>query len=176
MPLSTFKDELQALPLLGGYTAADLWPTTNVVVAGWLLLALFPRWKHTMAWTLLPSLFLALIYALGMFSLVLFPANPAGSQPDFTTLEGVFEMFQNPNVVFVGWVHYLVFDLLVGRMIIQDSIDRGASLGFHIFVIVPCLGFTFFLGPIGWLMYTGVQAIFLSESASSRQSEKRKQQ
>ena len=37
----TLEDQLQALPLLGGLTATDLWPCTFMVVLGWMLLLFF---------------------------------------------------------------------------------------------------------------------------------------
>jgi len=170
MPSETFEGQLQALTLMGGYTAADLWPATNVVGVGWLLLAFFPRWKYTMPLSLLSPLLHSAIYVLAIFSLILFPADPSQSQPDFLTLEGIAEMFRDANVVFVGWVHYLVFDLLIGRMIVQDSIGRGSSLAFHYIAILPCLIFTLYLGPTGWLMYMGLRSIFLSGDSSDKKN------
>ena len=80
---------------------------------------------------------------------------------DFMSLEGVVTMFQNPNVVFVGWVHYIVFDLLVGRYISMDAVSRGASHLFYATFIVPCLFLTLMTGPVGFLLYAIVRPIAL---------------
>lgn len=72
--------------------------------------------------SLLPSLLHATSSVLGIFSVILFPPNSSQSLPNLLSLEGVIVMFQDPSMIFMGWVHYLVFDLLIGGMIVQDSI------------------------------------------------------
>ena len=62
-------------------------------------------------------------------------------------------MFKDPDVVFVGWLHYCAFDLLIGRTIIEDSQRRGCPLLLHALVVVPCLICTMMLGPMGYLLY-----------------------
>lgn len=164
-------DQLQHFRLLGGLTATDLWPALNFALVGWGLLVFAPKWKHSMTLTLIPPLLLATIYALGIFSLIFFPekANEDNSA-DFTTLEGVVKMFKDPNIVFLGWIHYLVFDFLIGRMIAFDAVKRGVSMAFYICVVVPCLFFAFMLDPVGWLMYSALQATLLD--APSQQKKK----
>ncbi|KAJ1628654.1 mitochondrial carrier domain-containing protein [Pavlovales sp. CCMP2436] len=39
-----------------------------------------------------------------------------------TSLEGVSAAFKHDVLLLAGWVHYLAFDLLVGRWIVQDSV------------------------------------------------------
>ena len=101
-----------------------------------------------------------------MLSLILYPARPDEGQPDPTKLEDIVRLFQDPNIVFVGWLHYLVFDLLIGRWIVEDSIDRGASWTFHVVGVVPSLFLTFYLGPTGWLLYMILRSLFLSSEVS----------
>lgn len=67
----------------------------------------------------------------------------------FGTLDGVMELFQHKTLVTAGWVHYLAFDLLAGTWIKRNSSKYGIS---H-WVIIPCLLFTFMLGPVGLLLY-----------------------
>ena len=61
------------------------------------------------------------------------------SKADFSSLEGVVTMFRDPNGVFCGWVHYVVVDLLVARMEVMDFVQRGASVRFHILMMIPCI-------------------------------------
>jgi len=152
-------DGLRPFQLLGSLTAEQLWPLTNLALLGWVPLAVAPRWKHTMKASLIPPLLHAAIYVGGIFSLIVFSGDDESM--DFGSLQGVATGFKDPNVVFVGWIHYLVFDLLVGRMIVKDSIERGASLKFHALAIVPCLFFTLMLGPTGWLGYMVLRSVFL---------------
>lgn len=58
-------------------------------------------------------------------------------------------LFQNQKLVVAGWVHYLAFDLLTGIFIKKNSLKYGISHWF----IIPCLLFTFMLGPVGLLLY-----------------------
>ena len=48
-----------------------------------------------------------------------------------------------------GWVHYLAFDLFVGCWEMQDSHKHQIPHA----VVVPCLLFTFLLGPVGLVGY-----------------------
>ena len=157
-PLS---DSLKPFVLLGGFNAAELWGTVNLCMLCWLLFIFAPRWKYTPAVSLIPPIFHSVIYVGAIFSLIL-TDDGEGEMADMATLEGVVKLFRDPNGVFVGWIHYVAFDALVGRMIVMDSVDSGASTLFHASVIVPCLLFTFLLGPTGFLMYMVAKVLFLS--------------
>ena len=170
----TTSPSLTSLPLVlaGYYTVGDLWPSTNLVLPAWLLLIIIPRWNYTQSLTLVPPIIHSTLYASIIIPLVINGGGGAGAgaggdghehEPamDFTTLEGVVKMFQDPSVVFVGWVHYLVFDLLVGRAISIDALERGSTNLFYYCVVVPCLVLTFMLGPTGFLVYSIIRTAFL---------------
>lgn len=153
--------KLERLMLLGGLTALDVWDCLNVVLISWFLLIFFPRWSWTPTITLIPPILLSLLYALAIFSLILFPQDPEAPQLEFTSLEGVVAGFSNHNIVFVGWVHFAAFDALIGRMIVLDSLSRKASTKFHICGIVPTLIFCLALGPVGFGLYLMLRHFFL---------------
>ena len=44
---------------------------------------------------------------------------------DFTKLESVSRAFQNPDAMLAGWIHYITFDLFVGRWIWERSLAEG---------------------------------------------------
>ncbi len=67
----------------------------------------------------------------------------------FGSLIGVTELFSNPVAVLAGWIHYLAFDLMVGWFILMDSKRENINR----FLIIPCLFFTFMMGPVGLLLY-----------------------
>lgn len=73
----------------------------------------------------------------------------------FGTLDGVMGLFTNKTAVTAGWVHYLAFDLLTGIWIKKNADKYGIS---H-WVLIPCLFFTFMMGPVGLLMYLVVRLI-----------------
>ena len=56
-------------------------------------------------------------------------------------------------MLLAGWIHYLAFDFLVGRVVLADAQRRGI----HHLLVVPCLLLTFMLGPTGYLVYAGVR-------------------
>ena len=155
---------LKPFALLGGYNAAELWPTVNLILPCWLLLVVAPRWKYTSTLTLVGPIIHAVIYTLSAISMM---TSPSGGDPDFSSLEGIVEMFKDPNGVFIGWIHYVVYDALVGRWIVLDSVDRGASTLIHVLAIVPCLFLALMVGPMGWLLYVAVVRQFVLPGASA---------
>mmetsp|Transcript_26524 Transcript_26524/g.37255 ORF Transcript_26524/g.37255 Transcript_26524/m.37255 type:complete len:167 (-) Transcript_26524:1683-2183(-) len=151
------ENNLTPFLLLGGFNAAELWPILNLVVISWLLMAFAPRWKYTPSIVLIPCLIHSFIYSAGLLSMVLF-GNVNGS---FSSLEGIVSLFHDPNVVFIGWVHYLAFDALIGRLILLDSLERGTSIAVHFYVVVPILFATLMAGPLGWMLYQLACAVSL---------------
>ena len=73
----------------------------------------------------------------------------------FSTLEGVKAMFTTNVAVLTGWVHYLVFDLLVGNWIVNNEQKHNIN---H-YLIIPCLLFCFMLGPVGVLLYSVIKLV-----------------
>ncbi len=73
----------------------------------------------------------------------------------FSSLSAVATLFGNSWLLLAGWIHYLAFDLLVGRWEAVDAKQRGISP----WIVAPCLGLTFMFGPAGWLLYCGVRRV-----------------
>ena len=129
--LLLLHEQLLPFGLLGGLTAAELWDTINLVFLSYGLLTFVPTWKYTPALSLVVPIIHSFIYVGSLFSLMMMASSKKitdddeeQADPDFTTLQGVVTMFKDPNIVFVGWIHYIAFDLLVARMICMDSIER----------------------------------------------------
>lgn len=144
--------DLVPFALLGGKTAADLFPLLNGVIPAWIALAVAPEWSTKSKTILAIPLVHAAIYAGALFSLQLDPGT-ASKGGDFVSLEGVARLFQDPNVVFIGWTHYIVFDLLVARTMVADALKRKIPKSKYYAVVVPCLAATLLYGPAGWLLY-----------------------
>ena len=72
---------------------------------------------------------------------------------DFGSLKSVMALFTQENAVLAGWVHYLVFDLLIGMWMLEEN----KTLKIHPIVLTPCLIGTFMLGPIGFLLFMAVK-------------------
>lgn len=67
----------------------------------------------------------------------------------FDSLAGVAALFSAPGLLLAGWIHYLAFDLFVGRWIVDD----GTALSVPRWLLLPCLALTFLFGPVGLLAY-----------------------
>ena len=67
----------------------------------------------------------------------------------FSSLHGVRGLFADDRLLLAGWVHYLAFDLMTGLFIRSNAKKHSISF----WLVLPCLLFTFMLGPVGLLMY-----------------------
>lgn len=124
---------------------------STLVLPGWLLLIIAPRWPWTGKIVLgILITILCIIYAY----LVTRSFNPADFK-NFNSLAGIKQLFTNDGAVLAGWVHYLAFDLLVGLFIVNDSRKNQVNHWF----IIPCLLFSFMLGPVGLLLYLLVRLV-----------------
>jgi hypothetical protein len=118
------------------------------VLPGWVLLAVAPRWRWSQRYAaLLIPLLLGTVY-------VWLLAVNWGGAGGFSTLEGVAQLFSNRGVLLAGWIHYLVFDLFTGSWETRDALVHRIPR----IVVVPCLVFTFLLGPAGLLLYLLIRA------------------
>jgi len=122
---------------------------TTALVA-WFALVLFQRrrWATNIVVIVAVSLFAATYVGLIAW-------RWAGSSGGFSSLAGVAALFSDPWLMVAGWLHYLAFDLLVGRWESQDAESRGLSP----WLMVPCLLLTFMFGPAGWLLYMSLRNV-----------------
>lgn len=116
----------------------------TVALAAWIVLILFQRrtWATDGVVIAAVSLFAAAYAAL-------IAARWSGSTGGFSTLAAVASLFSDPWLLLAGWLHYLAFDLLVGRWQARDAGARGLRP----WVVAPSMVLTFLFGPLGWLSY-----------------------
>jgi hypothetical protein len=124
---------------------------SSFVLIGWFLLLVFPNWKFTQAIILNGVVvILAILYA------YIFSKDIASFDPkSFSTLSNVKALFQNDNAVAAGWLHYLVFDLLVGAYIVKQC--QKLEISRWIYSLI--LPFAFMFGPIGYLIFFVIKTI-----------------
>lgn len=122
------------------------------VLPGWLLLVLAPISKLTKV-VAHSYLYPALLGVLYLYLL----CSSLGGDGGMDTLENLKVSFARDEILVLGWVHYLVFDLFIGAWITRDASKNGIL---HI-AIVPSLVLTLFAGPIGLLSYLIIRAITL---------------
>jgi hypothetical protein len=141
-------------------TAEQIFSIANLTaMLSWILLVVAPRWILTRKIVLSGAIPL-LLSAAYLVLIVLFFGSAEGG---FGSLAGVMKLFTNEWAVLAGWIHYLAFDLFVGVWEVRDSQSKGIS---HWFVI-PCLFFTFMLGPIGLLIYTVLRFFLAKKEAGN---------
>ncbi len=134
---------MEQLFALSGYT----------VLPFWALMMFLPKWKVTER--IMQSPLVAAVPAV-MYLVLIAPKIPVVfpivAQP---TLKSIMVLLGSEGGATVGWIHYLAFDLLVGRWIYLDSRSRKLSP----FLISPILFFTLMFGPIGFVAYLVTMAI-----------------
>lgn len=132
-------------------TPSEVFSIANLMaIPMWLLLIILPKWKVTrflIDFKVIP-VFLSLIYVIYIIQSLL-----SGLAMDFGSLKSVMALFTKENAVLAGWVHYLVFDLLIGMWMLEEN----KTLKIHPIVLTPCLIGTFMLGPIGFLLFMAVK-------------------
>jgi hypothetical protein len=125
-----------------------LFRLSNVLVLPvWALMILRPRWRWTTRVIRSPLVSAAPAALYGALVLPrLGEIWPAVSRP---TLSGVATLLGSPAGASIAWVHFLAFDLFVGRWIYLDSQERGVRA----WLMAPILFLTLMLGPVGFLLY-----------------------
>ena len=123
----------------------------TIALIGWIILIFMPFWLQSDKFIIGIIVFLfCIVYAWLVFSNFHF-----SDFQKFSTLDGVMKLFTQHAIVVAGWVHYLAFDLMTGIFIKRNALKHGIS---H-WLLIPCLFFTFMLGPIGLLLYLLVRFI-----------------
>ena len=139
-------------------TPSDVFSISNTMALPmWLLMIILPKWKVTrflIDYKIIPLL-LAVVYAIYIVMAML-----DGPAMDFGSLESVMTLFTSEEAVLAGWVHYLVFDLLVGMWML----DQNKGLQLHPIIMAPCLILTFMLGPVGFLLFMGIRTTKLKSA------------
>ena len=129
-----------------------------LVLPGWLLLIVAPRWK----WSILTVRGLLVpLLAVGYSALIL--ARFGATEGGFGSLAQVQLLFADPYTLVAGWVHYLAFDLFIGSWIVEDALSRRVPAWLRIGV----LPFTFMFGPMGLLLYLAGRVAYPATAATA---------
>lgn len=137
-----------------------LFSIINLVVAPvWLAMMLFPRAKFTHRLVASPMLVLpiALVYV-ALVLPVLGEVLPAVVRPELDTIR---ELLGEERGATIAWVHFLAFDLFVGRWVFLDAQPRLAQRKLSPWLLSPVLFCTLMLGPLGLTLYFALRATLL---------------
>ena len=120
-----------------------------LVLPFWALMILLPHWRWSRRimdslWVVVPA---ALLYAI-----LLLPLAPSAFLDLMNpTLKGVSTLLSTPQGATVGWIHFLAFDLFVGRWAYLDSRQHNISA----WLASPILFLILMFGPLGFVAYWG---------------------
>lgn len=123
---------------------------TTGVLAGWAALLaspFIPKLAEAIAAIVVPGL-ISVAYA----GIIL--AFWSGAEGGFDSLAAVAQLFQTPELLLAGWLHYLAFDLFVGAWEVRTA--RREAMPF--WLVLPCLPLTFMFGPAGFLLFVALRA------------------
>ena len=146
----------KAVPFtLLGKNSAALFPIQNAALLSWVLYLFLPRWRPTKAIALAAPCLHSVLYFLVLLHSV---RNPTpGVTVDFSSLKGIMGGLATPDGAFAAWLHYCVFDPLVGLGIVLDAKQQRVP---HLLCVVPLL-LTMLAGPVGFLSYLLVRTATL---------------
>ncbi|MBX7513235.1 DUF4281 domain-containing protein [Qipengyuania sp. GH38] len=119
----------------------------------WVALVFLPRWPALLAAILYLGVgLLSAAYAVFLIAVVTGIA-PGGEGGDFSSIEGVRQIFSSDAGVTIGWIHFLAFDLFVGLWIARDADAKGFSR----LVQAPILFATLMAGPLGLFLWLAIR-------------------
>jgi uncharacterized protein (DUF2141 family) len=124
-----------------------------LVMPFWLLIILLPKWKLTervmrSPWIVLPPALLYAALVVPRFGELM----PALMRPD----PGTIATFLGTEAgTTIAWLHFLAFDLFVGRWVYLDSRERDLNP----WVMAPVLYLCLMFGPLGLALYAGARRL-----------------
>jgi Domain of unknown function (DUF4281) len=124
----------------------------------WLLMIFAPRWIWTRK--ILESPFVILPAAI-LYIVLVFP-NIISSFPTLANpkLETVQALLGSSAGATITWVHFLAFDLFVGRWAYLDSLERNI----HPLAMALILFLILMFGPLGFTLYLGARSFAIRSS------------
>jgi hypothetical protein len=132
-----------------------------LVMPFWFLMILLPHWRWSQRimaslWALVPAALLyTILVAPNLFGLLGILAAPS--------LDSIATLLGTAQGATIGWVHFLAFDLFVGRWTYLDS----RSNGFSAWLVSPILFFVLMFGPLGLLLYLSLRWLCCAEWPSN---------
>ena len=115
-----------------GKTSVEIFPVSNVSLLTWGLLIFLPSWEYLKPAALIAPVINAVLYVAAIAFLLTHPTQEISA--DLLTLDGIVTAFRNPDGVLAGWLHYCVFDPLVGLGEVLDSQQNKVP---HFLVVSP---------------------------------------
>ena len=134
-----------------------------LVMPFWAIMIFLPHWRWTQRTIASPLIALpaALLYA-ALFLPQALSLLPALMDP---SLAAIGALLGTPTGATIAWVHFLAFDLFVGRWVYLDARQRGTTA----WIVSPILFLVLMAGPLGFTLYLGARALVGRASTESRE-------
>jgi hypothetical protein len=118
----------------------------------WLMMIFAPRWTWTRQIIGSP---LVILPAAMLYIVLVFP-NIVATFPTLANpqLETIRTLLGSNAGATITWVHFLAFDLFVGRWAYLDSLERHI----HPLAMAPVLFLILMFGPLGFALYLGARS------------------
>ena len=124
----------------------------------WLVLIFFPQSSicKYLVTSIFPYLILSILYVYLIFDNYQNEYNFLANFNLYMGIDELTNLFNNEAFLITFWVHFLAVNLFCGSWIVKDSL----KLTMHkLFVLIPLL-ITYFIGPLGLLIYWMLRIFF----------------
>jgi hypothetical protein len=132
-----------------------------LVVPFWFLMIFLPGWKWTKRVIASPWI---IVGAAALYAALVLPSVlqvlPAVMNP---SLQGITTLLGTPAGATIAWVHFLAFDLFVGRWVYLDSREKKVTP----LIVSPMLFFVLMLGPLGFLLYLVIRSFARTQTSKA---------
>ena len=128
------------------------------IVPFWFILIFFPQSKlcGLLATSIFPYLILGSVYIYLFYFFWISEYNYLENFNLYLGLYDLAELFENEAFLILFWLHFLTINLFCGAWIVKDSKRFNIS---KFLVFFPLL-ITYFVGPIGIIMYWLIRIFF----------------
>ena len=124
----------------------------------WLVLIFFPQSSicKYLVTSIFPYLILSILYVYLIFDNYQNEYNFLANFNLYMGIDELTNLFNNKAFLITFWIHFLAVNLFCGSWIVKDSL----KLTMHkLFVLIPLL-ITYFIGPLGLLIYWMLRIFF----------------
>ena len=128
------------------------------VIPFWLMLIFFPNSKlgNIFVSSVFPIFVLSVAYIFVLYKSYLGSYDFDGIFSLYLGINNLIDLFSNQEFLIIFWIHFLAINLFCGSWIVRDSHKFMISKGV---IFLPLL-ITYFLGPIGILIYWLIRIFF----------------
>lgn len=157
LTIITFVQAIRGVPLVSSIptvSMSGIFSASFLLVAPfWLLMILAPTWDGTER---VMASRLVLLPAALLYLVLLVPVAPRVARSVLNpSLTGMTTLLSTDFGATLAWIHFLAFDLFVGRWVYRDARQRGVSA----LIVSPILVLTLLFGPVGVVSYAVIRSV-----------------